>query len=159
MLRRLELIEILRKHAMSLGIDLRFSHPVASLDELDAELIIGADGLNSLVRRALEDRFDPTVEYFSNHFAWFGTNRTFDTLTQTFLTTDRGSLNAHHYRYAPDRSTFIVECDHATCEAYGFATMDEEQSARVCESIFSDVLGGAGLVTNKSMWRQFPRLW
>ena len=156
---RLELIEILRKHAMSLGIDMRFSHPVSSLDDLDADVVIGADGLNSLVRRTFEDQFAPTVEYFSNHFAWFGTHRAFDTLTQTFVTTGQGALNAHHYRFARDCSTFIVECDHATFEAYGFGAMSEEQDARVCESIFADVLAGAPLITNNSMWRQFPRLW
>lgn len=156
---RLQLIDLLRQHAQSLGVELRFSHPVATLNELDADLIVGADGLNSLVRRTLENQFSPTVEYFSNHFAWFGTNRSFDTLTQTFLTTELGTLNAHHYRYAPDRSTFIVECDRATFDAYQFGSSSEEASARVCESIFSEVLEGAALVTNKSMWRQFPRLW
>jgi len=156
---RLELIEILRKHAVSLGIDMRFSHLVSSTDDLDADLVIGADGLNSLVRRTFEEQFAPTVESFSNHFAWFGTHRAFDTLTQTFVTTGQGALNAHHYRFAPECSTFIVECDHATFEAYGFGAMSEEQSAHVCESIFGDVLEGAPLITNKSMWRQFPRLW
>ncbi len=156
---RLELIEILRKHAKSLDIDMRFLHPVSSLDELDADLVIGADGLNSLVRRTFEDQFAPTMDCFSNHFAWFGTNRSFDTLTQTFVKTEQGAFNAHHYRYAPERSTFIVECDHATFETYGFGEMSEDRSASICESIFSDVLGGAALATNKSMWRQFFRLW
>ncbi len=156
---RLELIEILRKRAEALGVEIRFSHQIASLDELQADLIVGADGLNSLVRRTLEPQFAPVIENFSNHFAWFGTERAFDTLTQTFLTTDKGALNAHHYRFAPDRSTFIVECDDATFDAYGFAGMDETESARICGEIFAEVLDGAPLITNKSMWRQFPKLW
>ncbi len=156
---RLELIEILRKRAAVLGVELRYSHEVASVDELQADLIVGADGLNSLVRRTFETGFAPELSHFSNHFAWFGTERTFDTLTQTFVETDKGALNAHHYRYASDRSTFIVECDDSTFGAYGFAGMDEKESARVCGEIFADVLDGAPLITNKSMWRQFPRLW
>lgn len=156
---RLELIEILRKHAEGLGIEMRFSHPVSDLSEIDADLVIGADGLNSLVRESLKDQFKPTIEHFSNHFAWFGTDRPFDTLTQSFVKTDKGSLNAHHYRYAPDKSTFIVECDDATFNAYDFASMSEAESARCCETIFKDVLEGSSLITNKSMWRQFPRLW
>lgn len=156
---RLELIEVLRGRAAALGVEMRFSHRVSSLDELRADLIVGADGLNSLVRNSLEARFAPTIEHFSNHFAWFGAERPFDTLTQTFVRTDRGALNAHHYRYSANRSTFIVECDDATFGAYGFAGMDEAESARVCETIFADVLEGAPLIANKSMWRQFPRLW
>jgi benzoate-CoA ligase family protein len=156
---RLELIEILRGQAETLGIEMRFGTPITSLDELDGDLIIGADGLNSLVRRSDEAGFKPTLEHFTNRFAWFGADRPFDTLTQTFVKTERGSLNAHHYRFKPGRSTFIVECDAATFEAYGFGQMGEEESARLCEGIFADVLDGARLITNKSNWRQFPRLW
>ncbi|MEM6460708.1 MAG: benzoate-CoA ligase family protein [Pseudomonadota bacterium] len=156
---RLELNEILRKHAETLGVEMRFSHPIASLEELEADLVVGADGLNSLVRQSMEVDFQPTIEHLENHFAWFGTNRAFDTLTQSFVKTDRGAFNAHHYRFAPDRSTFIVECDDATFSAYGLDRLNEDESAHLCGGIFADVLEGAPLVTNKSMWRQFPRLW
>jgi 2-polyprenyl-6-methoxyphenol hydroxylase-like FAD-dependent oxidoreductase len=156
---RLELNEILRKYAESLGAEMRFSHHVASLDELQADVVVGADGLNSLVRNALEDEFQPTIDHFNNHFAWFGTTRPFDTLTQSFVKTRHGAFNAHHYRFAPDRSTFIVECDDPTYRAYGFDAMSEAGSVQLCQDIFADVLEGAPLVTNKSMWRQFPRLW
>ena len=156
---RLELIEILRRRAEALGVEIRFGHPVASLDELDADLVVGADGLNSLVRRSLEAQFEPAMEHFENHFAWFGTERPFDTLTQTFVRAEKGAFNAHHYRFAPNRSTFIVECDHPTFQRYGFDTLSEEESAAVCQEIFAGVLEGAPLVTNKSHWRQFPRLW
>jgi benzoate-CoA ligase family protein len=156
---RLELIEILRKRAEALGVEIRFDHPITSLDQLSADLIVGADGLNSLVRQSLEQQFQPTIEYFDNHFAWFGTERPFDTLTQSFIETGKGAFNAHHYRFAPNRSTFIVECDDPTFKAYGFANLSEQESAAVCQDIFSGVLEGAPLIINKSHWRQFPRLW
>ena len=156
---RLELNEILAKRAEELGAEIRYETAVSSLDELDADLIVGADGLNSLVRRSLEDAFAPKLSHFSNHFAWFGATIPFDTLTQTFVKTDKGCFNAHHYRFAPDRSTFIVECDDTTYKAYGFDAMGEEESARICSAVFADALKGTQLVTNKSVWRQFPRLW
>lgn len=156
---RLELIEMLRKRAEALGVEIRFGRKIGSLDELEADLVVGADGLNSLVRNSLKDRFQPTMEHFSNHFAWFGADRSFDTLTQTFVQTPKGALNAHHYRYSPERSTFIVECDDETFQRYSFASMDENESAAACTEIFSDVLDGASLITNKSSWRQFPKLW
>jgi benzoate-CoA ligase family protein len=156
---RLELIEILRKRAEVLGVDIRFEAQIASLDELDADLIVGADGLNSLVRRSLEREFAPSLDYFDNHFAWFGAERPFETLTQTFIKIGSGVFNAHHYRYAPDRSTFVVECDDATFRQYGFERLDEKQSAAICQQVFAAILDGAPLVVNKSQWRRFPRLW
>lgn len=156
---RLELIEILKERAQSLGVPIRFNTRVDQLEELEADLIIGADGLNSLVRQTFPADFAPKMEFFSNHFAWFGATVPFDTLTQTFIASDKGPLNAHHYRYAPNRSTFIVECDDATYAAHGFAQMTEADSAAYCSELFKDVLGGTSLVINKSNWRQFPRLW
>ena len=156
---RLELIEILCTRAETLGATIRFSHSVRHVDELDGDLIVGADGLNSLVRRSDEAAFAPHVEHFDNHFAWFGTQRRFETLTQTFVHTEKGAFNAHHYRYTPGMSTFIVECSPDTFERYRFSDMDEAESAGVCEETFAEVLHGAPLMTNRSHWRRFPRLW
>ena len=156
---RLQLLRFLQRRSADLGVELRFDHTITSLDEFDADLVIGADGLNSLVRRSDEPDFAVSLEYFSNHFAWFGCPRSFDTLTQTFIRDDRGALNAHHYRYAPRMSTFIVECDHDSYLAHGFDKMDEQQSARVCAELFADTLAGAPLLANHSIWRRFPRLW
>lgn len=156
---RLALIEILRGRALKLGAELRFGTEITALDGLDADLIVGADGLNSLVRRSHPDGFGETIEHFQNHFAWFGATVPFETLTQTFVNTVNGPMNAHHYRYAPDLSTFIVECDDTVYRAQGFADMDQAESAQACSQIFRDVLGGTDLVTNRSTWRRFPRLW
>jgi 2-polyprenyl-6-methoxyphenol hydroxylase-like FAD-dependent oxidoreductase len=121
--------------------------------------VVGADGLNSLVRSAFPDSFKPTMEYFENRFAWFGATIPFDTLTQTFIETEFGPMNAHHYRFEPDRSTFIVECEEATFQKAGFEALGEDESADRCSALFADALKGTKLVTNKSMWRRFPRLW
>lgn len=156
---RLALIEILGRRAEDLGVVLDYGAPVASPDALDADLVVGADGLNSAVRRADETAFAPTLEHFDNRFAWFGARVPFETLTQSFVLSDRGAFNAHHYRYTPDLSTFIVECGAETFAAHGLGGMDEAASAAVCAELFSDVLGGTALVTNNSLWRRFPRLW
>ena len=111
------------------------------------------------MRRTYEGDFGTSLSYSSNKFVWYGTSKRFDTLSQTFVKTDRGAFNAHHYRYSPNMSTFLVECDHATWQAYGFAYKDVEQSKGVCEEVFADTLGGHCLVSNKSVWRNFPWVW
>lgn len=156
---RLELINLLTERALALGVDIQFNTTVEDSATLKADLVVGADGINSLVRQANPAAFTPKYSEFNNRFAWFGTTKTFETLTQTFIQTQKGALNAHHYRYQPDRSTFIVECDPACFENYGFADMDETASARVCEKLFSEVLEGHSLLTNKSQWRRFPKMW
>lgn len=156
---RLHLIELLTARAEALGVEVTFGHTVADVDALDADLVVAADGLNSLVRRSDEAAFAPHRSEFENRFAWFGTDRPFDTLTQTFVKTAHGAINAHHYRYAPAMSTFIVECDPSTFRAHGFDAMDEEETARECERVFADTLGGHRLIANRSVWRRFPRMW
>ncbi|MGY3448715.1 FAD-dependent monooxygenase [Bradyrhizobium sp. USDA 4353] len=157
---RLELLKLLQARAESAGVVARYGTMIQSLDQLSGyDLIVAADGLNSLVRRSFEGDFGFSVSYSSNKFAWYGTSKTFPTLSQTFVRTDRGTFNAHHYRYAPDMSTFLVECDRATWQAYGFAEMSVDESRRVCEQVFADTLDGHSLVSNRSVWRNFPWVW
>jgi 2-polyprenyl-6-methoxyphenol hydroxylase-like FAD-dependent oxidoreductase len=154
---RLELLRLLQARARAVGVDVAFERPVATLDDVaDADLVVGADGANSLVRRAHEPTFGTTVRVLTNRFAWYGTTRRFETLTQTFRRTGDGAFNAHHYRHAPGMSTFVVETDAATWRRAGFAAMDETATTAYLERVFADVLDGHGLVSNRSVWRQFP---
>lgn len=157
---RLALLQLLQGQACAVGAELIFGEPVSAVEELgDADLIVAADGINSVVRRVFEGDFKTSLSYGDNKFVWFGTTRRFEALSQTFVETDRGTFNAHHYRYAPDRSTFLVECDRATWMRYGFPTMTIEQSQAVCEEVFASTLAGHRLISNKSVWRSFPWLW
>jgi 2-polyprenyl-6-methoxyphenol hydroxylase-like FAD-dependent oxidoreductase len=154
---RLELLSVLRQRARSVGIEPEYGRRIERIETLDgADLIVGADGANSLVRQSLARELGAGVSHGSNWFAWFGTTRRFETLTQTFRTAEFGHCNAHHYRYARDMSTFIVELDAASFSRAGFAGMDEAEAKRVCERVFAEDLGGHPLISNRSIWRQFP---
>jgi 2-polyprenyl-6-methoxyphenol hydroxylase-like FAD-dependent oxidoreductase len=157
---RLELLTLVQARARAAGVAMRFDTAIPSIDTLDGyDLIVAADGLNSTVRRSFESEFGASVEHSTNKFAWYGTTKTFATLSQTFVATDRGTFNAHHYRYSPGMSTFLVECDMATWEAYGFAGKTIEESQAICEQVFTDALDGRRLISNKSVWRNFPWIW
>ncbi len=154
---RLKLLELLQARARSVGVEPVYRRLVKRLDELEsADLIVGADGVNSMVRRSYEKEFGASVRLLTNRFAWFGTTKRFETLTQTFVKTELGSFNAHHYRYAPDLSTFIVEADQATYLRAGFERMDEGETRALCERVFAQTLDGHALISNNSIWRQFP---
>jgi 2-polyprenyl-6-methoxyphenol hydroxylase-like FAD-dependent oxidoreductase len=157
---RLDLLKLLRERLASVGVAPRFDTVVHSVDELAGfDLIVAADGVNSLVRRSFEGDFGTSLAYLNNKFVWFGTAKRFETLTQTFVETELGTFNAHHYRFAPAMSTFIIECDRATWLRAGFDLLPPEEARTVCERIFAEVLDGHSLVSNKSVWRNFPWLW
>jgi 2-polyprenyl-6-methoxyphenol hydroxylase-like FAD-dependent oxidoreductase len=157
---RLDLLTILQQRVRSAGVTPRYDTPIQSLDQLTGyDLIVAADGLNSLVRRTFENEFGASVSHSSNKFAWYGTGKRFETLSQTFVETELGTFNAHHYRYSPSMSTFLVECDLATWQRYGFADKTIEESQAACERVFASTLDGHPLVSNKSVWRNFPWIW
>ena len=156
---RLKLLQLLQARAIAVGAEVEFERTIHSVDELDwADLIIASDGLNSVVRRSFEGDFETSLSYLPNKFAWYGVEKPFDSLTQTFVETPHGPFNAHHYRYTPTMSTFIVECARKTWLKAGFATMGDEDSRALCSEIFADALSGQPLIANKSSWRNFPLL-
>jgi len=157
---RLALLQALQASVASVGVTPHYDTHIESLDRFAGyDLIVAADGLNSLVRRSFEGDFGTSLSYASNKFAWYGTTKRFETLSQTFIETELGAFNAHHYRYAPNMSTFLIECGRATWQRYGFAEKTVEESKAICERIFADVLDGHPLISNKSMWRNFPWVW
>jgi 2-polyprenyl-6-methoxyphenol hydroxylase-like FAD-dependent oxidoreductase len=156
---RLKLLRVLQQRARSVGIEPEYGRRVDRIDELrEADLVVGADGANSVVRQSFARELGASVDHLRNRFAWFGTTRPFEILTQTFRTADFGCANAHHYRYSADMSTFIVELDAASFERAGFAHMHETQAKQVCERVFAEDLRGHPLITNRSIWRQFPNV-
>lgn len=157
---RLELLQLLQQRAHTAGVTLAFDTTVGSIGDLgDCDLIVAADGVNSLLRRTFEGAFGTSLTHLGGKFAWYGTTKRFATLTQTFVANDLGTFNAHHYRYAPDMSTFIVECDQATWVRAGLDRATEDESRRICEQVFAATLDGHPLVSNRSIWRNFPWVW
>jgi len=156
---RLRLNQLLREQCAGAGVRIAWGRAIGSPNELgEADLVVGADGVNSMLRRALARQFAPHVRWLTNKFAWYGTAQPFDCLTLTFRQNGDGAFVAHHYRYSPQMSTFIVECDLDTWRRAGLDRMPDAESRAYCERVFAADLGGHSLASNKSVWRQFPLL-
>ena len=153
---RIDLLRLLQDGCRDTGVAMHFNTPVRDMAFADFDLVVGADGAGSLVRETYREHFQPAAQILSNRFVWYGTRRVFDTLSLTFRTSNEGAFVAHHYRYGPQMSTFIVECDAATWDRAGFKAMDGAASRRYCEAVFADDLDGHELIDNNSMWRNFP---
>jgi len=156
---RLELLGLLQREAERVGVVLEFDCAVEPLDDGDADLIVAADGAFSATRDAHAQAFGTQIHSRHNRFVWYGTPCAFDTLTLTFRRHPLGTFCAHHYRYASDRSTFLVEVDEATYQRAGFETMSEADSLRLCQQVFAADLLGHPLLSNRSTWRCFPVVW
>jgi 2-polyprenyl-6-methoxyphenol hydroxylase-like FAD-dependent oxidoreductase len=157
---RLELLTLLYAHVERLGVQVRFETEATSLDAFaDADLIVGANGAFSWIRAENEARFGTTIDWRPNRFIWYGTTKPFDSLTLTFRETPHGVFCAHHYRYRPDRSTFLVEVTDATWRRAGFDRMDDAATIAACERAFASDLEGHPILSNRSTWRQFPAVW
>src|SRR3984893_17531383 len=80
---RQRLLSLLQQRALDAGVDIRFSAPTEP-DELLAagyDLVVAADGANSLVRARFGEVFCPSVVTATAKFIWFGTTYGFDGLT------------------------------------------------------------------------------
>ena len=153
---RIDLLQILQRHCLQRGVEIHFETRLENLDELgDCDLIVGADGVNSVVRQQNEAHFQPTEEHLSNKYIWYGTHQHFPALSLIWRESEAGAFVTHTYPYSETTSTFIVECEADTWERADFAEMSEEESRAYCESVFQVELGGHPLLSNKSTWLNF----
>ena len=117
---------------------------------LDADLVVGADGLNSAVRRRFADAFEPTIDLRPNRFVWLGTTRPFPAFTFYFREDEHGLWRVHAYQYdASGKSTFIVEATEETWRRAGMDAAGEEETVRFLTRLFADEPDGHPLIRNR----------
>jgi len=156
-LARVAFLDVLRARCEELGVEVLYRTNVERLEDLPpAELLVGADGARSLVRRAHAEVFRPSEDARRNRYLWLGTPRLFDGLTLTFRESEAGPFAAHSYRFSPERSTFIVEAVGDAFDRAGFEEMDEAETCRYLQGVFADDLQGQPLLTNNFVrWLRF----
>ncbi len=158
-LARKALLGILQERCRELGVALEFSTEAASLAALgEADLIIAADGVNSLARRTHEAAFKPSLTPGTAKYIWLGAERTLDAFTFIFKQSEYGLFQVHSYPFSGTMSTFIVECADEVWRRAHLDEASEEQSIAFCERLFADELRGCPLLPNNSKWISFATL-
>src|SRR5262249_28104438 len=136
---------------------LEFQREVGDLSAYaDADLVLGADGVNSVVRSRYAEYFRPQIDWRPNKFVWLGTTFPYPAFTFLFKESVHGLWRVHAYRYDQSMSTFILETTDATWRRAGLDRADEDETLAFCERLFAEELKGHRLLKNRSLWRSFP---
>ncbi len=155
-LARQKLLEIFGRRAAELGVRMEIGTEVQDLTScLEADLVVGADGFNSVVRHQFNHHFKPTIDWRPNRFVWLGTTRPFPAFTFHFKRDRHGLWRVHAYQYEKGQSTFIVEATEATWHAACLDRATENETLAFCEDLFAEELEGHRLLKNRSLWRNF----
>jgi len=166
---RVKLLHILQQRARQLGVHVLYRVDVKDDDDLrglglgDADLVVAADGVNSVVRRKYAAHFEPDLDVRPAKFIWLGTTRRFEAFTFIFLERPEGVFQVHAYRFDEQHSAFIVECDEASWRAAGLDRMDADATVKWCEAAFEPWLLGHPLLFNArhqaaKPWISFTRV-
>ncbi|NPD14837.1 bifunctional salicylyl-CoA 5-hydroxylase/oxidoreductase [Xinfangfangia sp. D13-10-4-6] len=164
---RKAMLILLQNRARELGVNLQFETIFKSAEEYrrDYDLVVGCDGINSVVRNEYKDVFQPDIDLRKCKFIWLGTHQKFDdAFTFIFEKTQHGWVWAHVYQFDDNTATFIVETLPETWEKFGFVDMSKEEIVETCRQIFERHLGGHELISNaahlrgSAVWSQFPRV-
>jgi anthraniloyl-CoA monooxygenase len=153
------LLNILQRRCRALGVRLEFEREVHDIGEFEgADLIIGADGINGLVRRTYGEVFKPQVAVHPTKYVWFGSDLPLDAFTFIFRRNDDGLFQVHAYPFDARTCTFIVECPEDAWRRAGLESASESESIAYCEALFQPELHGRRLMSNRSLWVNFATL-
>ncbi|HVV94680.1 MAG TPA: bifunctional salicylyl-CoA 5-hydroxylase/oxidoreductase [Hyphomicrobiales bacterium] len=159
---RVKLLAILQARCREEGVRLHFEQAIRP-EEIatrfaGSDIVVAADGVNSAIRRHFEGAFEPEIAIKSNRFCWMGSTRPMGEFNYFFRETPHGIVCAHCYQYEPGRSTWVFEMDEACWAGHGFSETAEDDSRRRLEALYAEELQGHRLLLNRSLWRQFPRI-
>lgn len=153
---RLKMLNVLQDCAERLGIPVHYEARIENPDQLGADLIVGTDGVNSVVRKNFDGEFGTCSWTLSNRMAWYGTPQKFESPILSFKSTEFGTFWAAAYPHQADMSTFVAECDADAWMRSGMHAMSEADRLAFAEQIFAEELGGHKLLSNKSTWGSLP---
>ncbi|HEY2367040.1 MAG TPA: FAD-dependent monooxygenase, partial [Polyangiaceae bacterium] len=159
---RRELLGVLQERCKELGVRMIFEREIepADIERISKEndLLVGADGANSKVRKRSEKELQPSIDVRKCKYIWLGTDLRLTSFTFIFEKNEHGIFNVHAYPFDQTTSTFIVECDDETWRAAGLDKASSEESVAYLQKLFAKYLDGSKLLTNKSLWINFPTI-
>ncbi|MFF9195003.1 FAD-dependent monooxygenase [Streptomyces sp. NPDC014779] len=159
---RRRMLALLADRARELGVRVEHEHPVAGPDAPElagADLVVAADGVNSLLREARAERFGAEITSGRNPYVWLGTTKVFDSFSFAFKETEHGWIWCYAYGFSGEQSTCVVECSPETWRGLGLDRTSEADTLRLLEKLFSDLLDGEPLIGREQHGDGAPAQW
>ncbi|MFI8964007.1 FAD-dependent monooxygenase [Streptomyces sp. NPDC053493] len=159
---RRRMLGLLADRARELGVRIAYEHTVTGPDAPElagADLVVAADGVNSVLREAHADRFGAQVTAGRNPYVWLGTTKVFDSFSFAFKETEHGWIWCYAYGFSGERSTCVVECAPGTWKGLGLDRTNEADSLRLLEKLFADLLDGEPLIGREQADGAAPAQW
>ena len=147
---RKRLLAILQERCTELGVELLFRTEAPDARTLAAtyDLVVAADGANSVTRTSNAMSFRPNIEKRHCRYMWLGTDLVLNAFKFYVLDTPAGIIQVHGYPYSRDASTVILEMHE---DVWRRAGGDE----LLPEDYLGEVVGGHRLLRNNSKWISF----
>ena len=162
---RQRLLHLLQTTAKDVGVDVRYETGLSEISEVgEYDLLVGADGLNSMVRSSVADQVGAREDVGQSKFIWFGSTNRWDSFRFLFEENEHGAFAAHGYPFDDATCTFLVETDERSWRAAGLDRHagqaqspgeSDLESMRYLESVFHEHLKDARLIANNSKWLNF----
>jgi anthraniloyl-CoA monooxygenase len=161
---RKRLLAILQARCASLGVRIHFRTEAPDVAALaaDHDLVIAADGMNSVTRGRFASTFAPDLERRRCKYIWLGTDLVFDAFKFYILDTPAGIMQVHGYPYSDQASTFILEMHEDVWRRAGFTEaaglvpgQSDEASIERVRGLCAEMLDGHELFANNSRWTTF----
>jgi len=166
---RRRLLQILQQRSAALGVEMYFRTEAPEPTTLSAgyDLVLAADGANSVTRAAFAGAFGPAVELRQCKYIWLSTDLVFDAFKFYIVQTPYGVIQVHGYPYDATGSTFIVEMHEKVWQSAGFAAIapsslppgqSDEASIERIGGLLGHILRGHAIEANNSKWVSFGTL-
>ncbi len=161
---RKRLLAILQARCAELGVRVGFHTEAPDVATLaaDYDLVVAADGANSMTRGKYAGSFGPNLEKRRCKYIWLGTDLVFDAFKFYVMDTPAGIMQVHGYPYSDQASTFILEMHEDVWARAGFTEpagllpgQSDEVSIERIRGLCADLLGQHSLVANNSRWTTF----
>ncbi|HEV3355403.1 MAG TPA: FAD-dependent monooxygenase, partial [Pseudonocardiaceae bacterium] len=157
---RTELLAVLQRHAEKAGVRLEYGARRRA-EDLDADIVIAADGIGSATREAGD--FGGNAEVGRGLYLWCGADFALTDAVFAPVETEHGTFVTHAYPYSGDRSTFLIETDEQTWRRAGFEASTGQTapdasdltSLRYLQEAFTGQLQGHSLIGNRTRWLRF----
>jgi len=166
-IRRNSLLRYLGSLAQDLGVEIKYDSSI-SIDDVDhykndADILVGADGIHSIVRERYKDEFGSSYVNGTNSYIWLLNNSPEKSLRIVFQGYKNSAFIGSSYPHGTESSSMIIECTEEGLKESGLDGKVHQDGTisksglELLTEIFRDRFHNIALESQHSRWTQ-PQL-